>query len=238
MSKQDDILTIRQVSEYLMVSEKTIYRMLEKGLLPGLRVGGQWRFRRRDMDSWIDRQVKRVEVDGDRRLLAELHHSEINLAPLIDEANVWLDVSQMSRDELLVWMIQQAQLDEGVDRYALSDAVLKREQICSTALVPNAAFPHPSDPVKFQFTRKRILIAVLKEPIQYSDPHGHQPRIVAMILARTVRGHLLALSRAIKIFGDSELVEQLTRCKSSAELIAEVRESEKRLANDQERAIR
>src|SRR3989304_929316 len=125
----EDILMIKQLSEYLMVSEKTIYRMLEKNMLPAIRVGGQWRFRRRDIDTWIDNQVKKVEVEGDRRLLAELEQSEIDIAPLMTEENIWLDLPVMSRDELLTWMIMKAKLEDGVDRNALSESIRIREQI-------------------------------------------------------------------------------------------------------------
>jgi PTS system nitrogen regulatory IIA component len=225
----DDILTIKQLSEYLMVSEKTIYRMLEKTMLPGLRVGGQWRFRRRDIDAWIDSQVKKVEMEGDRRVLAELNQSEINIAPLIDEQNVWLRLSSMSRDELLRWMIDHANLDDGVDRDALFESVRLREQICSTALVNGAAFPHTDDPAKFRFSRKRVLLAITEQPVHFVDPHGHQPRVIAMILARTVRGYLLTISRAIKLFSQPRLVEQLIECHSPAEVIAVLRASEKQL---------
>ena len=212
-----------------MVSEKTIYRMLEKNNLPGIRVGGQWRFRKRDIDAWIDHQVQKVELEGDRRVLAELKHSEIDMAPLIDEDNVWVDLAPMSRDELLTWMVVRAKLDEGVDREVLAESVRLREQICSTALVDHAAFPHPDDPSRFRFSRKRVLVAVTREPLDYLDPHGHRPRIVAMILARTVRGYLLTISRAIKLFGDSRLVERLTGCQDPADVIAAIRDAENRL---------
>lgn len=221
-----DILTIKQLSEYLMVSEKTIYRMLEKSNLPSIRVGGQWRFRKRDIDTWIDNQVRKVELEGDLQVLAELEQSEINIAPLLEEANVWLDVPPMSREEILTWMVVQARIDDEVDRDALTESVCLREKICSTALVDGAAFPHPDDPARFRFSRKRVLLAITREPINYMDPHGHKPRIVAMILARTVRGYLLTISRAIKLFTDSRLVEQLTKCETPAAVIKTIAEGE------------
>jgi PTS system nitrogen regulatory IIA component len=228
-SSQDDILTIRQLSEYLMVSEKTIYRLLEKNILPAIRVGGQWRFRRRDIDSWIDSQVKKVEIDGDRHVAAEFEQSKIEFAPLIEEDNIWLDVPPMSRDELFTWMILKAKLDDGINRDALTEAVLQRERICSTALLDHAAFPHTDDPSKFRFSRKRVLLAILPEPVHYFDPHGHQPSVIAMILARTVRGYLLTISRAIKLFGASDLIDRLKNCKQGADAIRLIRDAEEML---------
>jgi nitrogen PTS system EIIA component len=234
-SSFDDMMTIKQLSEYLMVSEKTIYRMLEKNLLPAIRVGGQWRFRRRDIDSWIDRQVQKVEIDGDRVVLAEFEQSEIEIAPLLEEDNVWLDMPALSRDELLTWIVEKAKLEDGVDREALAESVRMREQLCSTALVDRAAFPHPDDPAKFHFSRKRVLVAVLREPVNYRDPHGHQPRVIVMILARTVQGYLLAISRAIKLFGNPDLIDRLTSCTESTEVIRLIREAERSLVTPGQR---
>ncbi|PID38747.1 MAG: DNA-binding protein [Proteobacteria bacterium] len=50
----EDILTIREVAEYLKVTEKTVYGLAQKGKIPGFKVGGQWRFKREDIDQWIE----------------------------------------------------------------------------------------------------------------------------------------------------------------------------------------
>jgi excisionase family DNA binding protein len=53
----EDILTIRDVAEFLKVTEKTVYSLAQKRKIPGFKVGGQWRFRREDLDAWIARQT-------------------------------------------------------------------------------------------------------------------------------------------------------------------------------------
>jgi excisionase family DNA binding protein len=52
----EDILTIREVAEYLKVTEKTVYGLAQKRKLPCFKVGSQWRFRREDLYAWIERQ--------------------------------------------------------------------------------------------------------------------------------------------------------------------------------------
>ncbi len=52
----DDLLTTKQLMELLSVDRTTIYRMLNDGRLPGVRVGGQWRFPRRAIEKWIAEQ--------------------------------------------------------------------------------------------------------------------------------------------------------------------------------------
>ena len=49
-------MTVQDVAEYLNVDPKTVYRMVNRGELPGFKVGGSWRFRREDMDEWIAKQ--------------------------------------------------------------------------------------------------------------------------------------------------------------------------------------
>ena len=41
---------------YLQVNLRTVYRLIDAGKLPAVRVGRQWRFRRRDIDAWLDSQ--------------------------------------------------------------------------------------------------------------------------------------------------------------------------------------
>lgn len=227
-----DILTIRQLAEYLMVSEKTVYRMLDRNQLPAVRVGAQWRFRRQDIDAWLTDEVRRVEHEGKRTVLDALEPSELALHPLLSSENVWLAVSPSSRDELLAFMTREAALDAHVDRDQLYRSIREREELCSTAMLADAAFPHPVDPRPFRFSRKRILLSVLREPLDFLDPHGHRPRVVAIILARSTQGHLLAISRAIKLFASSSLVERLTGARNPAEAIAAIGAEEAGLAPD------
>ena len=55
-----DILTIREVAEYLKLNEKTTYRLVAEGKIPGFKVGGAWRFRKAEIDRWIVEQEKRA----------------------------------------------------------------------------------------------------------------------------------------------------------------------------------
>ena len=56
-----DIITIREVAEYLKLTEKTTYRLASEGELPGFKVGGSWRFKLKDLEKWISTQKARHE---------------------------------------------------------------------------------------------------------------------------------------------------------------------------------
>lgn len=53
LNMTDEILTLKEVAEYLKLAEKTAYRLAAEGKLPGFKVGGSWRFKRVDIENWI-----------------------------------------------------------------------------------------------------------------------------------------------------------------------------------------
>ncbi len=58
----EDVLTLAEVAAYLKVTERTIYRLAGAKKIPAFKVGGVWRFRKTDIDAWINAQ----SVDSDR----------------------------------------------------------------------------------------------------------------------------------------------------------------------------
>ncbi|MEK6746131.1 MAG: helix-turn-helix domain-containing protein [Pseudomonadota bacterium] len=59
----DEIITVKELAEYLKIAEKTAYRFLAEGTIPGFKVGGSWRFRKKEIDEWIARQTeKRLSI--------------------------------------------------------------------------------------------------------------------------------------------------------------------------------
>ena len=52
----DEILTLPEVAGLLKVAEKTVYTMAQRAEIPAFKVRGQWRFKRVDLDRWIEAQ--------------------------------------------------------------------------------------------------------------------------------------------------------------------------------------
>jgi excisionase family DNA binding protein len=56
----EGFLTTEDVLEYLHVNLRTVYRLIKAGRIPAIRVGRQWRFRKRDIDAWLETQRPRA----------------------------------------------------------------------------------------------------------------------------------------------------------------------------------
>ncbi len=61
---EGEILTIKEVAEYLKVTERTIYRLAGAKKIPAFKVGGTWRFSRADIDEWIRCQSSEQSDDA------------------------------------------------------------------------------------------------------------------------------------------------------------------------------
>lgn len=58
MAEEKEIMTIRQVAEYLRISEVTTYRLVQNDKIPAFKVGRNWRVRKEDLNDFIDKQKR------------------------------------------------------------------------------------------------------------------------------------------------------------------------------------
>jgi len=59
--KEKEIMTVKQVAEYLQMDEHTIYKLARSGQIPSIKIAGQWRFKKEVIDKWIsDESLERV----------------------------------------------------------------------------------------------------------------------------------------------------------------------------------
>jgi excisionase family DNA binding protein len=58
LSVSGEVMTIREVAQYLKLAEKTAYRLAGEGKIPGFKVGSSWRFRKSEIDRWIAAQER------------------------------------------------------------------------------------------------------------------------------------------------------------------------------------
>ena len=117
------LMTVKEVADYLRVTEKTIYRLLKRGSIPATKVGHQWRFNKASIDKWLqqnpagakaailvvdDEEIIRtlfkdtLEELGHRVMVAETGSEALELVKQRDFALVFIDLKMpgMVGDEL------------------------------------------------------------------------------------------------------------------------------------------
>jgi hypothetical protein len=51
-----ELITIKEVADFLQIAEKTVYRLAAEGKIPAFKVGGAWRFNRKEIQTWLEKQ--------------------------------------------------------------------------------------------------------------------------------------------------------------------------------------
>lgn len=60
----EKLITIDELAQYIRVSSRTLYRMLDEGELPfAIKLKGSWRFRESDVQDWLESQKVGVGHD-------------------------------------------------------------------------------------------------------------------------------------------------------------------------------
>src|SRR3546814_16106142 len=62
-TSEGEILTLKQVAEFLKVTDRTIYRLAAAKKIPAFKVGGTWRFSKTEITEWIQQQPQGRQAD-------------------------------------------------------------------------------------------------------------------------------------------------------------------------------
>jgi len=57
----EEILTVKDLANFLKVDEKTIYRLIQDKEIPCFKIRGQWRFKKSIIVEWIDNKLKQLD---------------------------------------------------------------------------------------------------------------------------------------------------------------------------------
>ncbi len=60
----DRLLSVDEVATFLGVKRDTVYKLIDRNGLPGVKVGRLWKFRQDEIDEWVNKQPGRQQSAG------------------------------------------------------------------------------------------------------------------------------------------------------------------------------
>lgn len=229
-----EVLTTRELAEYLKLSERSIYRLLERGEIPAFKVGGQWRFRKSAVDEWLDLRFGNIEpTDLDAGEEGDAGASAADAAPalvdVIAPENIVLDLPARVRAGVLDALVQRIQFPEPVDRELLLARLIEREGLCSTAVADGIAFPHTLR-TRERLLKRHDLVAIGRTlaPVDFGAPDGKPCSVFILVLARDERRHLTLLARLTRLAREPDVRAALLSG-TADEVLAAIRAGEEAL---------
>ena len=214
-----DIMTLEELAKYLRVSERTVYDWANKGEIPGGKIGTSWRFKREDIENWVNQKLS-------PRLQTTTSVVPSISAVLDPEKTVILNAK--SKEEALNTLIDLCQDIPGLSsRKELSDAVFKREKLMSTGIGLSIAVPH----VRLNSVNEiHMAFAVNKSGIEDYESLDNIPvRILVLIVAGRNQhaAYIQLLSRISRLLKNEIIRERLYNCKSGKEVYDIIIEGDK-----------
>ena len=226
-----DLLTTKQLAEYLQLSERSVYRLLEQGDIPALRVGGQWRFRKSAVDEWLDVRVQQMEIEQlDATFREDLEADSTTVSELLSPGNVFLDLPQDSKEDVLRALATLVKLPEDVDREQLLARLLEREALCTTALPEGVAVPH-TPRIRPRLLAQHDLIAMgrTRKALEFGALDGKLTDLFVLVLARDERTHLLLLAKVSRLVREASVLRVMRNSQSARQIIRVIKETENKL---------
>jgi PTS system nitrogen regulatory IIA component len=130
----EEILTPEEVARYLRVSERTVYNWAQKGELPAGKIGTSWRFRKADIEKWVDGKIS--------GLTPKAKTNGVQIERILSEERVLFLKSRDKRgalNELVDCLARASQVKDGDE---LRREIFNREELMSTGIGHGIAIPH------------------------------------------------------------------------------------------------
>ncbi len=231
-----DLLSPKQLAEYLQLSQRTIYRLLERDAIPALKVGGQWRFRKSAIDEWLDAGTHRLDAASLDVLESDadpLGHPPKRLAELIAPTNACIRLAAGTREEVVRALVARVQFPEPVALDLVSERILERERMCSTALAGGAALLHtPRSRPRVLRAHDLLAIARLETPIDFGALDGALTEMLILLLARSERDQLALLAKLTRLCLEPGFLADLRSAHDGEDVVKLLRRTEDRLFTD------
>ena len=168
-----EIMTIDEVAAYIRVSERTVYDWAQKGELPGGKLGTTWRFKRDEIEKWVNDRLSQSSGKSPAAAATDL--------VLVPERVLLLD--HCSKEEVLTQLVDLLAGTPLVrNRDKLLKGILEREKLMSTGIGFGVGVPH----VRIDSVTDLVMaVAVSKTPIaDYTSLDEAPVQIVCMLAAR------------------------------------------------------
>lgn len=175
-----DIMTIEEVAEYVRVSERTIYDWAQKGEIPGGKIGTSWRFRRDDIEQWVNNKLSAKPVSA-RKAAPVIENT---LGELLSLDMLLIEESTVDKETALNQLVDLISHSSNIKKTEpFRKAIFEREKLMSTGIGSSIGVPH----VRLNSVKDLTLaIGIFKQPITgYESLDNEGVQIVCMVAARS-----------------------------------------------------
>jgi nitrogen PTS system EIIA component len=211
-------LRVKDVSQLLSVSEKTVYRWVRQNSLPGYRVNNQYRFNRAELLEWAT--TNKINVSAD--LFSEPESEKMAAGSLFEAVKlggIHYRVGGKDKASAIRSVVELMNLPPEVDREFLYSVLLAREALASTGIGEGIAIPHVRNPIVLHVPGLMVNLCFLEQPVDFGAIDSKPVDCLFAVISPTVRAHLKLLSRLGYALRDTDFKAALKNQASREEIL-------------------
>ncbi|MDP6636558.1 MAG: PTS sugar transporter subunit IIA [Phycisphaerae bacterium] len=233
-----------QVATYLAMDLREVIKLASRGQIPCRKLGGdkspsdRFRFIKSEVDHWIETQMHTLN----RQRLASIaksvsdHHgldSEgMLLCSSIPDGGVDVPMHARTREATIRELVDVADRAGMVYLKAeLLEEIREREDVCSTALIPGVALPHPRHPVEYDIVESFVVVGLTHSGIPFGAPDGSLTRLFFLVCCKDERTHLHLLARLAQMLHTPGVLDELMAAEAPDTVMSVLQRCEKAIIN-------
>jgi len=186
-------MTAKEAAEYLKLAERTLVRLAHEGKIPGVKIGGQWRFRRALLDEYLDNLASQTVATS--MASAEMVYDS-PLSEILTVEQIIPDLDAPDRAGVISTLVEHVgKLGLVNDESWLEAALAARERLIPTAVPEGVAFLHARRRIADMFPKQFIAVGRSAEGISFGSPDMGKTRVFFLLALRNDTLHVRWLSR-------------------------------------------
>lgn len=223
-------LTIADVAALLNVSEAVIKRWVNEGRLPAYRIGNEWRFSRMEVEDSI--MTNKLSGQSNSSATPPSPSTggslQFSLYRALHKGMVLTNIEAENKEELIHNCVEAMAQELRVDNTVLTELLLSREKLHSTAVGHGIAIPHTRD-FLLNAHQDSVVVAFPAHPIPYDALDNLPVETLFFLFACSDKRHLHLLAKLAHL-SNNEQARNLFKLKpSKEELLLFIREWESNL---------
>jgi PTS system nitrogen regulatory IIA component len=228
MDITERLWTLTDAATYLHVAEKTITRMIQRGELPAVRLGGQWRFIPEQLSQWLHDRTSRPDSLRD---LLRVDPLAVPIDRLVRREHIFCTHPARTQTEVLTALADAVHtVYPDIDPAAYRSALQEREELASTALGAGLAAPHIRRTEDNPNGSLNLFMLISETPVQYGSGLCS---VFCLVCTDDLVLHLRLIQKISYVLRSSSFVDRLRGQPDADAVIATLLNGER--MNDDER---
>lgn len=207
------------LARYLHVTAEQVAKLADRGAIPARKVAGKWRFSEAEIHHWMESRMGLLDEPELAQVEHVLQHpvgetppSVVSLAEMLHESSIGVPLAARTRGSVIQAMVDLAAASGHLwDPRKMTEAVLAREQLMSTAMDNGVALLHPRRPLPNILGEPILALGIASQGIPFGGSH-RLTDLFFLIGSVDDRGHLRTLARLSRLVSDARFLDDLRLC--------------------------